>query len=47
MRKSFCYANLYMTSIISVLCYAYTNITLLKFYRLLSKILYDLKKNFI
>ena len=25
--KSFCYANLYMTSIISVLCYAYTNMT--------------------
>ena len=34
-RKSSCYANPYMTSIISVLCYAYTNLTLLKFDRLL------------
>ena len=39
-RKSSYYTNLYMTSIISVLCYAYTNMSLLKFYHLLSKILY-------
>ena len=27
-RKLSCYANPYMTSIISVLCYAYTNMTI-------------------